>query len=325
MDFISLQALVLPLLLMFAGLAVLIKGGDWTIDSAVFIARRFGLSPMVVGFTVLAIGTSLPELVVSVLAVFQGSAGIAMGNVIGSNIANILAVIGVSAIIGTIHVKISKGLIKDTAMMLISAGLLLAFMQYGAISRFAGVVMIVFLVVYVFLQYRMALSSEAEVEADDDYKAPDRPYVFLLLGLIGISVGAEFLVRGASESAAIIGIPEDVIALSVIALGTSLPELSTSIISARRGHSAMALGNVLGSNVFNILAILGVTAVLKPILSTDYAPQLLNFDIWVMLLVSFVFAALLLVYKKINKAIGIVFVAAYVLYNIYIYALYLTA
>ena len=132
------------------------------------------------------------------------------------------------------------------------------------------------------------------------------------------------MVRGASESATIIGVPEDVIALTIIAFGTSLPELSTSIISAKRGHSDMALGNIVGSNVFNVLMIIGITAMVKPITHHSYAEQLLNFDIWFMLAVTLVFAGLVVGYRKINKPIGVVFVSAYIAYTIYIYAINFT-
>jgi cation:H+ antiporter len=324
----TLQSLLIPLVFMVCGIFLLIKGGDWTIDSAVYIARRFGLSPMVVGFTVLAFGTSMPELIVSILAVLRDSEGIAMGNVIGSNIANILLVIGSAALISTMYIQISKGLIKDLVMMLLSSVLLMGLMIYGDIDRTAGVLMIILLSGYVFLQYRMALKGEIEVDPaaeiaheDGDAEATTHPYVFLFLGLLAVAGGAELLVRGASESAGIIGVPEDVIALTIIAFGTSLPELSTSIISARRGHSDMALGNIVGSNVFNVLMIIGITSIVKPITHHSYAEQLLNFDIWVMLATAVVFTGLVLGYRKINKPIGGMFLAAYVAYTIYIYAI----
>lgn len=317
------QALVIPLGLIMFGTALLIKGGNWTIDSAVFIARRFGLSPMVVGFTILAFGTSLPELIVSILAVLRGSEGIAMGNVIGSNIANILLVIGCSSVLVTMQITLSKGLIKDLVMMLLSAFLLMGLMLYGEIGRIAGLGMVAILLMYIFVQYRMAMKGEIVVDGEDlpFFKHPAQPYVFLVLGLCGVGVGAEFLVRGASQSAAILGVPEDVVALSIIAFGTSLPELSTSIIGARRGHAEMALGNIVGSNVFNILIIIGITALVKPIAQGSYADQLLEFDIWFMLAVTVVFAALVAGYRKITPVIGGIFVSAYVVYTIYIYAI----
>ena len=325
MDILSLQSLLMPAVLMVVGIFLLIKGGNATIDSAVFIARRFGLSPMVVGFTILAFGTSLPELIVSILSVLRGSEGIAMGNVIGSNIANILLVIGASAFFATMHITITKGLIKDLVMMLLASLLLMGMMLYGEIGREAGLIMVMLLILYTFLQYRMARKGEIEIdgEADalQDFRHPAQPYVFLFLGLIGVALGAEFLVRGASQSAVIIGVPEDVIALSIIAFGTSLPELSTSIIGARKGHSDMALGNIVGSNVFNVLMIIGITAIVKPIAQDSYSHQLIDFDIWFMLAVSFVFAALVLGYRKVNNVIGGVFLAAYILYTVYIYAI----
>ena len=323
MDIVTLQELVIPLGLMMLGTALLIKGGNWTIDSAVFIARRFGLSPMVVGFTILAFGTSLPELIVSILAVLRGSEGIAMGNVIGSNIANILLVIGCSSVLVTMQITLSKGLIKDLVMMLLSAFLLMGLMLYGEIGRIAGLGMVAILLMYIFVQYRMAMKGEIVVDGEDlpFFKHPAQPYVFLVLGLCGVGVGAEFLVRGASQSAAILGVPEDVVALSIIAFGTSLPELSTSIIGARRGHAEMALGNIVGSNVFNILIIIGITALVKPIAQGSYADQLLEFDIWFMLAVTVVFAALVAGYRKITPVIGGIFVGAYVVYTIYIYAI----
>ncbi|MEM7651274.1 MAG: calcium/sodium antiporter, partial [Pseudomonadota bacterium] len=278
MDILTLQSLFVPIAFMVFGIFLLIKGGNATIDSAVFIARRFGLSPMVVGFTVLAFGTSLPELIVSILSVLRGAEGIAMGNVIGSNIANILLVIGSATVIATMHITISKGLVRDVAMMLGSSFLLMVLMLYGEISRVAGIAMVVALLLYVFVQYRMAKQGEAALDPDaenvQDFKNPMQPYIFLGLGLLGVALGAEVLVRGASQSALILGIPEDIIALSVIALGTSLPELSTSIIGARRGHSDMALGNIVGSNVFNVLMIIGITAIVKPIAAGSYAAQL---------------------------------------------------
>jgi cation:H+ antiporter len=326
MDIATLQSLAMPIGIMIVGILLLLKGGDWTINSSVFIAKRFGLSPMVVGFTILAFGTSLPELIVSILAVLQGSEGIAMGNVIGSNLANILCVIGFTALFVTFKVTITKALIKDLTMMLVCSLLLAGLMIFGDISRIAGGAMLTILAVYVFIQYRMASKGERTVDEIDDedlaFSSPLISYAFLGLGLLFVAGGAEFLVRGAKESALIIGVPEAVIALSIIAFGTSLPELSTSIIAGRKGHTDMVLGNIIGSNVFNVLMIIGITALVKPIASTSYAPQLLNFDIWLMIGVSLLFAALLLIYKKINTAIGIAFMGGYIAYNIYIYAIY---
>jgi len=306
------------------GMYLLFKGGNWTIDSAVYIAKNFGISPLVIGFTIVAFGTSLPELIVSVNANLAGSSGIAIGNVIGSNIANILLVVGATAFFATLH-AVPRDILRDVIVMLLSMVLMMALMMHGNISQLWGTMMIVALGAYVLWQYSMAskgVIAVEEVEAPA-YKSMGQGILFLLLGLAGIALGAEFLVRGAKVSATIIGVPEDVIGLSVIAIGTSLPELSTCIAAAMKRQSDIIIGNILGSNVFNVLMIIGATAMIKPIAQDDIAPQVLTLDIWVMLGVSVLFSLLLLFFKKINKAIGIVFVSAYVFYIALIYALYL--
>ena len=283
MDFSDLYGIALPLIMMVIGIIMLVKGGNWTIDGAVFVARKFGISPLIVGFTIIAFGTSLPELLISVFANLRGSGGIAIGNVLGSNIANILLVIGLSAVLVPLISK-SQAVMRDLLMMIAVTGLLAFIMQYGAIDRLAGFAMIILLLGYMFFQYCMAKAGKDAGMGEEDapnYSKPIYAYAYLFAGLVVIAVGAEFLVRGASASAAIIGVPEAVIGLSIIALGTSLPELSTCLIAVRKGHSDIVLGNIIGSNVFNILMILGFTALVKPIAAGSFAPQLVNFDIWI--------------------------------------------
>ena len=319
----SWEALVLALGAMGTGIYLLIKGGDWTVNSSVYVAVHFGISPMVVGFTIVAIGTSLPELVVSLLANMQGSGGIAIGNVLGSNIANILLVVGATALFVTLKTH-TKGVVKDLIFMLVATGIITYLLMLGDIGRIAGACMIILLLSYIFLQYKMALSGEIDAENDEEepeYKRAFEPYLFLIFGLASVALGAEFLVRGAQVAAEVLSVPEAVIALSIIALGTSLPELSTCIIAARRGQTEMVIGNIIGSNVFNILMILGITAMIKPIAQGTYDPQLADFDIWVVVAVSLIFSLLLIFYNKITKPIGYLFLLSYVLYNIYIYTL----
>lgn len=325
-EFTTFEAFMLASGCMLVGILMLVKGGNWTVDSSVYVAKHFGISPLVVGFTIVAFGTSLPELVISVLANMQGSPGIALGNVVGSNIANILLVIGVTASFAVLHAKRSRALVKDLAFMLISTIALAALLMGGDVPRIAGGIMIIVLAVYVFLQYKIALSGDSAPAEEEEDDAPEfshhlEPYVFLVLGLVAVAFGAEFLVRGARVSASIIGVPEAIIALSVIAVGTSLPELSTSIIAARKGQSQMILGNIIGSNVFNILMIIGFTALTKPIIAGTYAAQLATFDIWLALGVSGIFAALLLTRQKIGRIAGISFLIAYVAYNIAIFVM----
>lgn len=325
MTYTNEELLILSIGALGLGMYLLFKGGDWTIDAAVYIAKRLGVSPLVIGFTIVAFGTSLPELLVSVNANLTGSPGIAIGNVIGSNIANILFVVGTTALFATL-VAVPRALMRDIVMMMLSSILMLGFMFHGHINVVAGGVMIAILSAYVLWQYTMASKGKIEIEELDETKYNHfiHGLIFLLLGLVAIAAGAEFLVRGAKVSATIIGVPEDVIGLSVIALGTSLPELSTCIIAAMKRQSDIVIGNILGSNVFNILMIIGVTAIVKPIEQSAIAPQVLTLDIWVMIGVSALFSVLLLTMKKINKPMGIIFVAGYVFYIGLIYALYLS-
>ena len=319
------ELLILSIGALGLGMFLLFKGGGWTVDAAVYLAKIFGVSPLVIGFTIVAFGTSLPELLVSLNANLTGSPGIAIGNVIGSNIANILLVVGVTAFFATLH-AVPRKIIRDVVVMLLSSVLMMALMFHGSISQVWGMAMIAILIAYVLWQYLMASKGKIEVEEVDssEYKNIFHGAIFLLLGLVAISAGAEFLVRGAKVSATIIGVPEDVIGLSIIALGTSLPELSTCVIAAIRRQSDIVIGNILGSNVFNILMIIGATASVKAIDNSAIAPQVLTLDIWVMLGVSVLFSLILLFYKKINKPIGFIFVVGYISYIGLIYALYLS-
>lgn len=317
------QELSIAAISMLAGIFLLMRGGDWTIDGAVFTARKIGMSPLLVGFTVVAFGTSLPELLVSVFANLEGSAGIALGNVLGSNIANILFVIAASALITTLHV-VNRTVYRDLVIMLFSTALLAALLLYGEIGRSAGLTMVALLIAYVFYSYMKAQKDKSLFEEPEkpEFKNILTACGVLILGLIAIALGAEFLVSGAKTAARIIGVPEAVIGLSIIALGTSLPELSTCLSAAKKGHGDLLLGNIIGSNVFNILMIIGITAIIKPIAAGSFEDQLVNFDIWITAGVSLLFAALLITVKKITKPVGIVFLTAYIMYNTYIYAIY---
>jgi cation:H+ antiporter len=318
------DALILAIGALGLGIVMLIRGGGWTIDAAVFIARQLGVSPLVVGFTIVAFGTSLPELLVSVNANFHGSPGIAIGNVLGSNIANILLVIGTTALFATI-IAVPHTLIRDLTMMMLSTLLLAGLMLHGDITHMAGICMVGVLLMYVFWQYRKALMGEIVIEEveEPEFNCMKSSLLFLLLGLLFIALGAEFLVRGAKVGAVVIGVPEAVIALSIIALGTSLPELSTCLIAAKKQQTDLILGNIIGSNVFNVLMIIGVTAAVKPIEMSGVASQLTEFDIWVVLAISFLFTLILLLHRKIGRVWGMLFLGGYVVYVLAIYAQYL--
>lgn len=323
-DLTSTEILILAIGALGLGMILLLKGGEWTIDSAVYVARHFGISPLIIGFTIVAAGTSAPELVVSVKANLDGSPGIAIGNVIGSNIANILFIIGATAIVAPLIVK-PRELFRDLMMMMASTILMMGLMINGNISHLGGALMMAVLIGFIFWQYRMAKEDDIPPEAENgrEFKSIYGALAVLLAGLLGIAIGAEFLVRGAKVTAAEIGVPEDVIGLSVIALGTSLPELSTCVIAALRKQTEIVVGNIVGSNVFNILMIIGATALIKPIEKSAIASQVITLDIWVMFGTSLLFTLILLFYKKINAVIGSVFLISYVLYIALIYGLYL--
>ncbi len=317
---------ILSLGALFLGIIMLIKGGGWAVEAGVFIAARYGVSPLIVGFTIIAFGTSLPELIVSIVANLQGSPGIALGNVLGSNIANILMVLGCTALISVLTVNVSRMLARDLIFMMLATVGLTALLYFGGIPRLVGFGMVAILGSYIFYQYRSMGSQESEPVVDDAmFKNDNLAYGTLILGLVCIAVGAEFLVKGAQVSAGLIGVPESIIALSIIAFGTSLPELSTSIIAARKGQSEMVIGNIIGSNVFNILMILGIASFVKPIASGDFAPQILSFDIWVTLSVSFCLMLVLLLFGRINRITGSLFFLSYIIYNIYIYVANISA
>lgn len=328
-EFSSNETLFLAIAALGLGMIMLIRGGNWTIDGAVFVARKYNISPLVVGFTIVAFGTSLPELLVSVNANLKDSPSIAIGNVIGSNIANILLVIGVTSIVATLY-TVPKDIMRDMFVMLLSTCVLLALILTGGVSQILGYAMIVVLLSYVLWQYVAAVKSKVQVEVEEleeglGFSDLKTAMFFLLCGVVFIALGAEFLVKGAQISAAVIGIPEAVVALSVIAIGTSLPELSTCVIAALRKQGEMVVGNIIGSNVFNVLMIVGATAIAKPILSDALDPQLISIDIWIMGAVSVLFASLALFYKKITPAIGVLFCMMYAAYMVMIYFVYFGA
>ncbi|WP_342071055.1 calcium/sodium antiporter [Yoonia algicola] len=295
------------------GLYLLIKGGDWTVDAAVFVAERTGLSPLFIGATIVSFGTSVPELFTSVTANVQGYPGIALGNVLGSNVANILLVLGATAFVFQVTAK-PKDLIKDLGMMLLATAIMAYGMLTGGFSQFFGLMMFAILASFVFYQYKTD-SIPLEPDADDD----DAPaittmkgaIIVLLAGLAALGVGSELLVKGAVQTGSAIGVPEAIIGLTVVAFGTSLPELSTCIAAARKQSVGLILGNIIGSNTFNILSIIALTAVIAPL---DVDPVLLGADLWITVAVAVVFAIWMLTVGSLKRSTGIVMMAAYVVF-----------
>ncbi len=276
-------------LIITAGLAILTVGADVLIRGASTLARRFGVSELLIGLTLVGFGTSTPELVSSIQAAVAGSPGVALGNVIGSNIANILLILGISAAIAPFAVD-QKAFKRDGAMVLGATIVVIAVSMTGEFSRIAGVAFLAAIsayIAYAFLTERSAPDSAAsQLHAAEAAELPVGPkslvldILLVLAGLAALVGGAKLLVGGAISVAANLGVSETVIGLTVVAIGTSLPELVTSVVAAVRGKSAMALGNVIGSNIYNSLFILGATSMVQPVAAPI---QILQFDNWVML------------------------------------------
>lgn len=288
------------------GLAGLIIGGELLVRGAVSTARAFHISPMVIGLTLVGFGTSTPELVTSLQAALSGSPGIAMGNVVGSNIGNILLIMGIAALLVPIAVD-PKAFGRDGAVMVLATVLCVAVVLMGEIGRVTGIVFVIALLTYLTYTFvsesRASRSSAAEMyEAEAEaVPGPDHglglSLVLTAAGLILTIVGARYLVSGAISAAELVGISETVIGLTIVAIGTSMPELVTSVIAVRKGQGEVALGNVLGSNIFNILCILGITAIVQPLRVPD---EILRLDIWVMCAAT----ALLVLFARTGWQIG---------------------
>lgn len=251
--------------LLFAlGLAGLFFGGEYLVRGASAIARKFNLSPLLIGLTIVGFGTSAPELLVSIEAAIDEKPGIAIGNVLGSNISNILLILGVSALIAPLVIP-GRKLWRELGFMLLSVAVAWVAMLDGQISRFEGMIMFAGLLVFLTVAF---IAGSGHIHDDDD--APPagpiwRHWAETVAGLVILVIGARLLVDSSTEIARAFGVSEAVIGLSIVAIGTSLPELATSIVAAVRRHTDIAVGNIIGSNIFNIFSILGITAMIIPI------------------------------------------------------------
>jgi len=305
------------------GLLILLLAGDALVKGAVNLSLRMGLPALIVSLTIVAFGTSAPELLISISAVLEDKPGLALGNVVGSNTANILLVLGVPAILSVLHTSQCNS--RKTFLFMISATVMFIALAFrGVFDILAGAVLLAFLAYVLadaFRQARdhrrasaaLALDPDApeEVEGAD----PDMPwwqiFVFLILGLIGLPLGADLLVDNASIIARRFGVNDAVIGLTLVALGTSLPELATTVMAALRKQADVALGNVIGSNMFNLLAIIGFTTLIGPI---PVAPEFLRFDLWVMLAASLLLVPFVFFGRDIGRLWGIALTGLYVLY-----------
>lgn len=306
------------ILILVAGLSLLLIGGDLFVRGSVSVARRFGISPLLIGLTLVGFGTSTPELVTSLQAAFAGSPGVAVGNVVGSNIANILLILGVAALIQPV-IAAHGPFKRDAAVLTVSALAALFVVQSGMLDRLSGLIFVAGLLVYVgfaIWQERRVVPA-GDVFTTEVTEKPQGGHILidLLITAVGLGLtigGASLLIDGAVSIAARLGISETIIGLTIVAIGTSLPELVTSLVAAIRKQGDVAFGNIVGSNIYNILGILGITAIVKPI---PVPQEIAAVDIWVMLAATGALITFARTGGRINRLEGAILLAGYVGYT----------
>jgi cation:H+ antiporter len=280
------------------GIWLLVKGGDWTVDNAVVVAEQSGLSKLFIAATIIAFGTSAPELFTSINANVSGFPGISVGNVVGSNIANVLIVVGVAAIIAPVVFDRPEVRV-DTLVMLAATGVMVVAILAGILPRIGGIAMILVLAGYIFYQYK---ASKLDIDAVEEHETDGpAPALMLLAGIVTLLIGSEILVQGAVAGGVALGVPEAVIGITLIAFGTSLPELTACVAAARKGQSDVIIGGIIGSNIFNIFSVMALSAVAKPLLID---PRFAGLDMLTVVAVTFVLALFLLFIGRIGRIAG---------------------
>lgn len=313
---------MLSYILFIAGIILLIKGADYLVEGSSSLAKKFGMPTLVIGLTIVAFGTSMPELVVNVVSALRGASDIAFGNVIGSNIANIFLVLGITAFIHPIRVQHST-VWKEVPFSLLAVFVLLVFsnifytdgIQINSLLRSEGIIMIFFLIIFGYYVYSLAQQNKSHLE---DNKIEVKIYkkttttAMIIGGLVGLYFGGEWTVGGAVAIAKLFNLSEFFISATIIAIGTSLPELVTCVIAARKGDSDLVVGNVVGSNIFNIFWILGVTSIIAPLTF----PASATFDLLALVVATVLLFLFMFVGKKhhIDRWQGIFFLILYVTY-----------
>ena len=304
--------ILLQILLLVVGFAMLVKGADWFVDGTAGIARKFGIPQLVIGLTIVAMGTSAPEAAVSVTAALKNNAGITIGNVVGSNILNILIILGVSSIITALSIQSST--IKYEIPYMMGITLVLLFMGFtgGIVTRLEGSILWILFIVYLLYLYRLAQNGKEEKIEEE--KSPMMLVISAIVGGFTIVWGSSITVDSATEIAKMIGLSERFIGLTIVALGTSLPELVTSVTAARKGNADIAIGNIVGSNIFNILFVVGTSALITPVpfeknfLIDTTISALIGVLLWISVFRS----------KKLTRLGGIVMLVCYAAYFVYL-------
>jgi cation:H+ antiporter len=306
------------ILFLLGGLILLVAGGEILVRGSVGLAKRFNVSPLIIGLTIVSFGTSSPELLVSVKAALSDYGSLSMGNVIGSNIGNIAIILGISALIYPISV--SKQIIKKEMPILIGVTLgSILFLLDGNLTRIEGAVFFIGLIIYIVIGYKLSVKHKDEVVPSTEVETI-KPMnfalaaVLIIAGLFMLVLGGDFFVKGAVEVAKRFNLSEAVIGLTIVAIGTSLPELFTSLIAAIKKEADIAIGNIIGSNIFNLLGILGLTSIIHPIKAE--AINLIDFGL-MFILTLFLFP-LLKTGMKLNRLEGMFLISVYVGYVVYL-------
>ena len=296
--------------LLILGLVFLIFGGDLLVRSAVSFAEKFGVSSFLIGVTVVSFGTSIPELMVSIQAAMDQAADIAIGNVLGSNIANIALVLGVSVVIRPLSITTNTYKLSWW-VMLISSLLFILFLLDNVITKMEGLLLVAGLFCFIIFSIKRNISSEESIVSKINIQTG---ILFFVLGAIGLYFGSELFVESAISIASFFDVPKFVIGITVVALGTSLPELVTSIVALMKGQNNISLGNLIGSNIFNVFAVLGITSLIQELGTSSI---LLFLDFGVMLAVILVFGYQLFIRKKISRTAGFILLSGYFSYILF--------
>ncbi len=311
--------MILTLILFVGGFALLIKGADFLVDGAASVAKKFNIPNIAIGLTIVAFGTSAPEFAVNVFSSLSGKTDIAIGNIIGSNIANIFLILGIAAVIypltvgrGTAWKEIPMSLLAATLLGFMANDILIDGGVKNVITRIDGLVLLSFFIIFIYYIYGIAKSGNGLPTEEAKEMPMRRSAIFIISGLVALVVGGKWIVDGAVAIAGFWGIRESIIGLTVVAVGTSLPELATSAVAAYRKHTDIAIGNVVGSNIFNVFWIMGISSIINPLPLQQGG----NYDIFVMALASILLFTFLFIGKKhiIEKWQGVLFIGIYIAY-----------
>jgi cation:H+ antiporter len=308
-------------ILFIVGFYFLIKGADWLVGGASSIAKKFHVSNLVIGLTIVAFGTSAPELIVNLFASFQGSSDLAIGNIVGSNISNVLLILGISAIIfplavkrGTVLKEIPLNMLAVIVLWLLVNDVLIDKAGMSALTRIDGGVLLLFFIIFLYYTFGIA---KVEGEGESVKKYNNWTAIGMIIaGAAGLALGGYWIVEGAIVIAGKLGMSESLIGLTVVAIGTSLPELATSAVAAYKHNADIAIGNIIGSNIFNIFWILGLSAMIKPL----YFSATLNIDIYIMAVITIILFMFMFVGRKnvLQRSQGVILVLIYISYIIYL-------